>query len=123
MILSGHTHNGCLRRHKHKILKSKTQNSSTNDPAMPQMTDIYELSIASFNWRNRDNPVFVLMSMTEDYILLTKNFGVSQKFTILRDCILFGLITYLASNTKVLKFFQKFFKFSLNRVVLANKSD
>lgn len=50
VIVDGHTHHGCRRVHRERIL---------------------EVTLPSFNWRNKDNPSFLLVSVYLNYI----NFG------------------------------------------------
>ena len=57
LVLSGHTHHGC------KIL-----HSLKNGRKVP------EWSVASFSWRNRNNPVIVLATLTPDEFVLDKCF-------------------------------------------------
>jgi len=63
MIFSGHTHNGCLRKHDNNLL---------------------EVSVASFNYRNRDNPVYILLKIFDDKIMVSKNFVPRQSWLIAR---------------------------------------
>ena len=56
LIISGHTHHGCRQLHKFQDHK------------------IPEWSVASFSWRNRNNPVIVLATLTQDEFVLNKCF-------------------------------------------------
>ena len=54
LIISGHTHHGCRQLHQF------------HDHKIP------EWSVASFSWRNRNNPVIVLATLTQDEFVLNK---------------------------------------------------
>ena len=83
LILSGHTHNGCYREHKIEI---KTENNTKHDLTIP------EISVASFNYRNRDNPVFMLVTISENHIVISKNLVGRQSSIIVRYLIFFLVI-------------------------------
>uniref|UniRef100_A0AAV2JYZ7 Metallophosphoesterase 1 n=1 Tax=Knipowitschia caucasica TaxID=637954 RepID=A0AAV2JYZ7_KNICA len=53
LILSGHTHSGCEVLHENKFV---------------------EISVPSFSWRNRNNPSFILASVTSQHHSLSKCF-------------------------------------------------
>lgn len=55
LVLSGHTHNGCRQLH-----------------SLKDGSKIPEWSVASFSWRNRNNPVIVLAALTQDEFVLNK---------------------------------------------------
>lgn len=57
LILSGHTHNGCILKHHSKTVKS-----------------VEEWTVASFNWRNRKNPSFLLAQFSTDDYKISKCF-------------------------------------------------
>ena len=61
LIISGHTHHGCRQLHKF-------QDHNTMVHKIP------EWSVASFSWRNRNNPVIVLATLTQDEFVLNKCF-------------------------------------------------
>ncbi len=56
LVVSGHTHHGCRALHK-------LRDGQTNVP---------EWSVASFSWRNRNNPVAVLATITREEFVLNK---------------------------------------------------
>lgn len=56
LVMSGHTHHGCKKIHVSDGL------------------NIPEWSVASFSWRNRNNPVIVLATLTSDEFVLNKCF-------------------------------------------------
>ena len=87
LILSGHTHNGCYREHKIQI---KTENENENNKKYD--LTIPEISVASFNYRNRDNPVFMLMTISENYIVISKNLVGRQSSIIVRYLVFFLVI-------------------------------
>ena len=57
LVLSGHTHHGC------RILHTLKDGAK-----------VPEWSVASFSWRNRNNPVIILGTFTQDEFVLSKCF-------------------------------------------------
>lgn len=89
LILSGHTHHGCRQLHHHQGQK------------------IPEWSVASFSWRNRNNPVIVLATLTQDEFVLNKCF-LPHEDTVINVYICGGLIIFLYSLFSRRKFFRRF---------------
>lgn len=96
-VLSGHTHHGCKLKHKAtiKVTRSgvpswedETSRPSDNSTSGLDTFDVVfdeegpreeivedhieEWSVASFSWRNRRNPNFILAKITQDQIALSK---------------------------------------------------
>lgn len=67
LVLSGHTHHGCRVKHDR---------------------DIWEWSVSSFSWRNRNNPTFLLGTFSSEQTALSKCFMPSESFVI--DCYMIG---------------------------------
>lgn len=61
LVLSGHTHHGCVTNHRVKLESKK---KLTFD----------EWSVSSFSWRNRNNPTFLLAKFTNDDFAISKCF-------------------------------------------------
>ena len=69
-MISGHTHNGCKIKHRISVPGSKI----SNDYEVEENEDLEvdEISVASFSWRNRNNPNFLLAKITQDTLALSK---------------------------------------------------
>lgn len=67
LVLTGHTHNGCYLEH------------------MPG--NIPEWTVASFSWRNRPNPSFLLLMLTPDKHLVSKCF-LPNEYTVVATYII-----------------------------------
>ena len=57
IIFSGHTHNWCLREFD--------RNSVGNGKKMGLKHPLFELSVPSFSWRNRNNPSYLMVSVSD----------------------------------------------------------
>ena len=89
-VISGHTHNGC--KIKHHITVPGTKTSVDYEPEDEEL-DINEISVASFSWRNRNNPNFLLAKITHDTIAFTKCY-LPQEDSVIRLYV-FGIISIL----------------------------
>ena len=90
LVLSGHTHNGCRKLH-----------------GLPDGRKIPEWSVASFSWRNRNNPVIVMATLTPDEFVLDKCFLPHESTVI--NMYIFGLVcigVYAILTRR--KFFRRF---------------
>lgn len=56
LVLTGHTHNGCIMKHSY------------------DNHEVVEHTVASFSWRNRADPTFLLISFCPDDIFISKCF-------------------------------------------------
>ena len=63
LVLSGHTHSGCLTRHRSPIIDASTGR---------RRPDVPEFSVSSFSWRNRNNPAFLLALFTPESHAVSK---------------------------------------------------
>ena len=93
-VISGHTHHGCKVKHKVMIKASDSRlkfpfaqenqkeaiYNDEDDEPVDVLTDdeetvedmVEEWSVASFSWRNRNNPNFLLAKITNDDVALSK---------------------------------------------------
>ena len=65
LVLVGHTHNGCILRHRFAGV------------------EVTEHTVASFSWRNRANPSFLLLSVCPTDVLVSKCFVPNEWLVIL----------------------------------------
>ena len=70
-VISGHTHHGCKIKHRISVSGSKPANDYDEGEEEEDL-DVNEISVASFSWRNRNNPNFLLAKITQDAVALTK---------------------------------------------------
>ena len=89
LIMSGHTHHGCRQLHHH------------------QESQIPEWSVASFSWRNRNNPVIVLATLTQDEFVLNKCF-LPHESTVINVYIGGGVMIFIYALITRRKFFRRF---------------
>ena len=89
LILSGHTHHGCRQLHQ------------------SQSHQVPEWSVASFSWRNRNNPVIVLATLTQDEFVLNKCF-LPHESTVINVYICGGIMIFIYSVLSRRKFFRRF---------------
>ncbi len=90
LILSGHTHHGC------QILHDLSQGQK-----------VPEWSVASFSWRNRNNPVIVLATLTSDEFVLNKCF-LPEENVVINLYILGSIVIALYAFCTRRKFFRRF---------------
>ena len=62
LVLSGHTHHGCLTRHSSPIPDADGKRTKV----------VPEYSVSSFSWRNRNNPAFLLAIFTAEKHAISK---------------------------------------------------
>ena len=62
LVISGHTHHGCLTRHASPIV----------DDGKQRRRSVPEYSVSSFSWRNRNNPAFLLAIFTPENYAVSK---------------------------------------------------
>ena len=87
-VISGHTHNGCKMKHRISVPGSKPSNDYEVEE---EDLEINEISVASFSWRNRNNPNFLLAKITQDTLALSKCY-LPQENSVIRLYI-FGIIS------------------------------
>lgn len=90
LVLSGHTHNGCRTSH------------TLNDGQL-----VPEWSVSSFSWRNRNNPAFVLATITPDEFVLNKCY-LPQESSVINMYILGAIIIMCYVIVTRRKFFRRF---------------
>ena len=116
-VLSGHTHHGCKVKHKAVIQVARSPFVQADDGTLsddPQdafqletsevvfdddgedefVEDmIEEWSVASFSWRNRNNPNFLLAKITQDQVAISKCYLPEEDSVI--TLYLFGFVSIL----------------------------
>ena len=70
-VISGHTHHGCRVKHRISVPGRRELNDYEENEEEEDL-DVNEISVASFSWRNRNNPNFLLAKITQDTLALTK---------------------------------------------------
>ena len=88
-VISGHTHNGCKIKHRISVPGSNPINDYEAEEE--EDLDVNEISVASFSWRNRNNPNFLLAKITQDTLALSKCY-LPQENSVIRLYIL-GIIS------------------------------
>ena len=77
LVLTGHTHNGCVMRHSY------------------DGHEVVEHTVASFSWRNRADPTFLLISFCPNNIYVTKCFIPNEVLIILvYTAVSFAILGY-----------------------------
>ena len=90
LVLSGHTHHGCKNLH-----------------TLPNGRKVPEWSVASFSWRNRNNPVIVLATLTQQEFVLNKCY-LPQESTVINIYILGSFLIFLYAIANRRKIFRRF---------------
>ena len=90
LVLSGHTHHGCKNLH-----------------TLPNGGKVPEWSVASFSWRNRNNPVIVLATLTQEEFVLNKCY-LPQESTVINIYILGSFLIFLYALANRRKIFRRF---------------
>ena len=90
LVLSGHTHHGCKNLH-----------------TLPNGRKVPEWSVASFSWRNRNNPVVVLATLTQKEFVLNKCY-LPQESTVINIYILGSFFIFLYAIANRRKIFRRF---------------
>ena len=90
LVLSGHTHHGCKNLH-----------------TLPNGGKVPEWSVASFSWRNRNNPVIVLATLTQKEFVLNKCY-LPQESTVINIYILGSFLIFLYAIANRRKIFRRF---------------
>ena len=90
LVLSGHTHHGCKNLH-----------------TLPNGRKVPEWSVASFSWRNRNNPVIVLATLTQEEFVLNKCY-LPQESTVINIYILGSFLIFLYAIANRRKIFRRF---------------
>jgi len=90
LVLSGHTHHGCKNLH-----------------TLPNGRKVPEWSVASFSWRNRNNPVIVLATLTQKEFVLNKCY-LPQESTVINIYILGSFLIFLYALANRRKIFRRF---------------
>lgn len=77
LVMSGHTHSGCITDHEYAGHK------------------VVEHTVASFSWRNRADPTFLLMSFCPDEVLVSKCFVPNEWLIIFTyTAVSFAILAY-----------------------------
>ena len=103
-VISGHTHNGCKMQHKISVAGTKISNYYDVED---EDLEVNEISIASFSWRNRNNPNFLLAKITQDTLALSKCY-LPQEDSVMRLYIIGTILIVIYSIVSRRKFVRRF---------------